>query len=295
MPASLTGPFDALPHAPGSAMGGTAERTWLLSPRDCDAAGRFEVFPDANFGVGIVLTDSRCSAVVGGPITERFLAAPGEAGIHWIRFRPGLLPRLADVTPAGLVDAPGIELDRLLGLDLDDLGERMLRAPSVTARLRLLDQAFLSLGEVRSCQDRRCRRMLEMVDRLDGRLDVQELARESGLSVRSLQRTFLAQVGLTPKQLIANVRLQRTLERLRAWGRTPTSHAGLAAACGFSDQSHMIRDLKRRTGRSPRELEGRVAFVQDAAACMAQDSDRPVGLEEAACPVPTASGSVLLH
>ncbi|HWQ09377.1 MAG TPA: helix-turn-helix transcriptional regulator [Holophaga sp.] len=293
MPASLTGPLDALPHALGSAMGRIAERTWLLSPKDCDALGRFEVFPDANFGVGLVLSATRCSVVVGGPITERFLAEPGEAGIHWIRFRPGLLPRIADVVPAGLVDAPGIELDRLLDLDLDALGERLVRAPSVAARLRLLDQAFLAAGEVRFCQDRRCRRMLEMVDRLDGVLDVQGLAREFGLSVRSVQRTFLQQVGLTPKQLIANVRLQRALARLRAPGRLPGSRARLAAECGFADQSHMIRDLKRHTGRTPGELEGPVAFVQDEAPSREQDSDRPMGLEESACPASTASGSAL--
>src|SRR5512145_2208013 len=124
----------ALWHPPG----GVVEKAWLLAPGDCDADGRFEVFPDAHFGIGVVASDVGCRVVAGGPITERFLAHPGEDGILWLRFRPGFLPRIADVRPMDLVDAPGILLDRVRGVDLDALGERLAETPDTRRRLALV-------------------------------------------------------------------------------------------------------------------------------------------------------------
>lgn len=261
MRAPLIGPFGALLHAPDSPLGRTAEKTWLLSARDCDGEGRFEVLPDSHFGIGVVLAERGCTFLAGGPITERFFASPGDDQIYWIRFRPGLLPRIADVRPADLIDVPGIQMDRLLGIDLDALAEQLHGAPSVRMRLQILDHFLLPLGEAQLCQDRRCRKILEMVDRLDGQINVLGLSREFGLSTRTIQRTLLDQVGLTPKQLIVNVRLQRAVARLKT-RQSALPHAQLANDCGYSDQSHMIRDMRRRTGHLPRALEDPVAFVQ---------------------------------
>ena len=92
--------------------------------------------------------------------------------------------------------------------------------------------------------------VLEMIDALDGCLRVEDLSREFGLSVRTLQRLLQEQVGLSPKQLLLNVRLQRAIERLRGRGRRDRL-SECASACGFADQSHMIRVFRTQTGRLP--------------------------------------------
>jgi len=221
---------------------GLVERSWLLSRRDCDASGRFEVFPDGNFGLGVVLTPTRCDVIAGGPITETIRPHVGNLEIHWLRFRPGRFPRIADVHPRDLVDRPGIVLDRLPGLDLDDLGERLSGTACARTRLGILGAFFGSLGSTPLCQ--------AAVDALDGRTGVGDLSMELGMSTRMIQRVMVDQVGLTPKQLILNVRLQRAIAQLRDRG----SHRRLgevASACGYADQSHLIRDFKRLTERLP--------------------------------------------
>lgn len=238
-------------HARDSRLGAVVEKSWLLSAARCDANQCFEVFPDAFFGLGVVISDGNCQVIAGGPITERFTAAIGSSEIYWLRFRPGLLPRIADVRPADLVDRPGIRLDRMPGLDLERFREQMLAETGVPGRMRLVDTAFAWIGERPVCQDRRCRRMLEMIEHQEGHLDVGDLSREFGLSARTIQRTLADQVGLTPRQLILSVRLQRTLTRLQS-SRLPG--AELALRCGYADQSHMINDLKRRTGHRPGDL-----------------------------------------
>lgn len=247
---NLAGPLDTLLHAADTGLGRVVEKSWLLSQRVCDAQGRFEVLPDGHFGVGIALSNSGCQLVVGGPITKRIRPHVGKAEIYWLRFRPGVLPRLADVSPRDLIDAPGIALDCVKHVEIEALKEQVVKATSTRARLETLGRFFGYLGDVRACQDHRCRQILAMVDRLDGRINVLGLSREFGLSARTIQRTLMDQVGLSPKQLILNVRLQRTLAKLGS-AASGTCHADLATECGYADQSHMIHDFKRLAGRSP--------------------------------------------
>ena len=243
MPASP----DAILHPRDSALGRAVEKSWLLSRRVCDADGRFAVLPDAHFGVGVVLQANLCRILVGGPVTRAFRAHPGS-GIYWLRFRPGVLPRLADVRPAELVGEPGILVDRVRGVDLDELGERLAGTPSTRGRLDIIGASLGPILEAPWAQDRRCVRVLELVDALDGRISVRDLAQETGLGTRTLQRLLMAQVGLSPKRLLQNVRLQRTAERLRAHAAPP---AEIALESGYADQSHMIRDFRRLAGRLP--------------------------------------------
>ncbi len=245
-----SGPSGGPPGPLPAELEGLVEKCWLLSGEDCDGRGRFEVVPDSHFGIGVVLEGDRCWLTVGGPITERIKPHVGDSEIFWLRFRPGKLPRIADLEPRDLVDKPGLRLDRIHGFDIDELGERMSEAGCARERLRILGSHFQALGSAPLCQDRRCARILEAVDALDGRLGVGDLAREFGMSVRTVQRLVGEQVGLTPKQLILNTRLQRTIARLRARPQGERL-ADVASECGFADQSHLIRDFRRLANRLP--------------------------------------------
>jgi AraC-like DNA-binding protein len=55
------------------------------------------------------------------------------------------------------------------------------------------------------------------------------------------------EVGLTPHRYIVQLRVERARKLLRQ-GETP---AAVAAAAGFTDQSHMTRAFARQFGVSP--------------------------------------------
>jgi len=77
---------------------------------------------------------------------------------------------------------------------------------------------------------------------------VDEVAREAGLSERSLQRLVEQRIGLTPKWLLQRRRLHDAVEALKA-GRGTL--AEVAADLGYADQAHFTHDFRTVTGMTP--------------------------------------------
>ena len=97
-----------------------------------------------------------------------------------------------------------------------------------------------------------------------------------GVSRRQLERKFLSEVGIGPKLLCRILRFQQVF---RAMERDDATWAGIAAACGYYDQAHLIRDFQEFARETPSALlrqrdelteyfhaeESAVAFFQYAA------------------------------
>ena len=82
-----------------------------------------------------------------------------------------------------------------------------------------------------------------------GLIRVDTLAKHVGVTERQLQRLFLRDIGLPPKQFLRTLRFQEILRQLQTG--TPTRWADLALRLGFYDQAHFIRDFKAFTGETP--------------------------------------------
>jgi AraC-like DNA-binding protein len=80
---------------------------------------------------------------------------------------------------------------------------------------------------------------------------VDEVAREAGLSERSLQRLVEQRIGLSPKWLLQRRRLHDAVESLKA-GRGTL--AQVAADLGYADQAHFTHDFRAVTGMTPGEF-----------------------------------------
>jgi AraC-like DNA-binding protein len=84
---------------------------------------------------------------------------------------------------------------------------------------------------------------------LDEKIGLEALAAMAGLSTHHFARAFHQSVGMPPHSYLLSRRLERA-ERMLRETRLPLSE--IAAATGFSDQSHLARHFRRRTGMSPR-------------------------------------------
>ena len=88
-----------------------------------------------------------------------------------------------------------------------------------------------------------------MDSHLGNSLRLADLAREAGMSERSLSRGFHATVGQSPIEYLLNMRLKHA-EGLLLTSPTPISQ--IAYAVGFRDANYFTRQFHRLRGMSPR-------------------------------------------
>jgi AraC-like DNA-binding protein len=186
-----------------------------------------------------------------GQVTSPILLRPtGRVAVIGVRFHPhGAVAVLSHPQHelSGLtlgVDAISAPLARALlavGESADDLMKAAAAVQQVLARW--IDPARI---------DPRVRCAVEAIERTRGRVSVDEVAAAAGITRRHLERRFLDSVGVTPKRLARVTRFQHALQTLQ---RTASRGQGAAtaAACGYADQSHFIRDFREFAGCSPAE------------------------------------------
>lgn len=179
-----------------------------------------------------------------GPMT-RFQDVRLEPGAEFlgVRFRAGIGPAYLGVRAGEIVDEV-VDLECLCGAKGRRLRERLAEAKTVAARTGLLAECLTRTTVDLSL----VQQAIGMLERTSGRLSLDVLALQSGLSVRQFRRRCLEESGLAPKLLARILRFRHAWQRAEA---EAGEQAGLAAECGYSDQSHMIAEFRQFSGRTP--------------------------------------------
>ena len=185
-----------------------------------------------------------------GQMTQPTLIAPtGSAQLIGIRFHPGgTFPffRIPMHETTNLV----IELGAI-SRDLErDLLASAETAPSLAMKIRALEKVLTQ----RVCDCKQDSWLIELaanVVRAGGKLSVDALANDAGISVRQLERRFLREVGVGPKLLSRILRFQQVFS---AVDRRDPEWAMVALDCGYYDQAHLIRDFQQFSQQTPAVL-----------------------------------------
>ncbi|WBQ02566.1 helix-turn-helix domain-containing protein [Kribbella sp. CA-293567] len=166
--------------------------------------------------------------------------------------------------PSGELASLMLDVDTLLGVSAQEVGERLRATPHWHERFDLVERLLLEawrdepIGAPRAELSWAWRRLRETA----GGVGVQELAREVGWSRRHLTERFRAEYGLTPKVAARVLRFERAVAQLKA--RPRTRLADLAADLGYADQAHLTREWHAIAGCSPRQwMTEELPFVQD--------------------------------
>jgi AraC-like DNA-binding protein len=183
-----------------------------------------------------------------------------------VRLRPGAIAAFTGVPGGCLLDSSVSLAD--LPQPLRMSSQRLAECANPQARFQLLADA--------------CRRRLASLSKPDPVVGyaiakwchadtsslptVSVVTRDIGLSERAFERRFVAHVGLTP---VHYRRLSRFRGVLRLYCEGVRDWAGLAAATGFSDQSHLVREFGTFAGLTPTAWAtaqtGPAGFLQDGA------------------------------
>ncbi len=262
------------------------EHYWFVTSAEGPVDIRVDVFVDGradlvfNFGVpyareiiGGKTTKHRRSNLDAQRTVPIRILQRGLVRIAGVRFRLGglgpfarePLRRFTDLTPAP---------SAVLGAGTRPLEAALEATADLDAQARLLDAFFLerlALDEAHGC----FAAALDALARAGGNATVDAIAKSAGVSSRQLDRLFARYLGIAPKPVGRILRFQQTL---RALMQDPgCSLADVAAAAGYFDQAHFIKDFKRMSGGVPRGYRGYyppespthfapnvVVFLQDA-------------------------------
>ncbi|MBG0568275.1 AraC family transcriptional regulator [Actinoplanes aureus] len=153
--------------------------------------------------------------------------------------------------------------DRFVG----EVRERLATAPDWPARFAALDRMLSGLLRDGDGPDQVGYAFTRL---LRGSVPIADLAAEVGWSGRYLTDRFRAELGLRPKETARVARFDRTRRALRPGLRL----ADVAAAHGYADQSHLVRDFQAFAGCPPSQwLADEFAFVQALPAVPGHDGD----------------------
>jgi AraC-like DNA-binding protein len=94
---------------------------------------------------------------------------------------------------------------------------------------------------------------VEQIARANGAVNLESLAGDLNLSRRQFERRFQDVVGLSPKMFCG---LRRFVQVFRVLDEPNPRWVETALACGYYDQAHLIRDVKRFSGETPAMLLG---------------------------------------
>jgi len=116
--------------------------------------------------------------------------------------------------------------------------------------LWLLQRSSNSLGDLNT---NRVRSAVREMNR-NPFVSLPKLAEATNLSRKQFNRIFSDMLGMNPKEFYRIVRFQRALRMMQNKTNTMDYFSDIVYACGFSDQSHMIREFKTFSGLTPLQL-----------------------------------------
>jgi AraC-like DNA-binding protein len=189
-------------------------------------------------------------AVLSGTYSRVFVCdATQHESMVGVHFRPGGAVPFLEQAANDFADTHA-DLGDLWGRSAAVLRERLCEGARPQERFRILE-AFLMrrLHRHASKRHRAVAAALNMFGAAGTGAAVRDAAREVGLCERRFIQVFHTHVGVTPKLFCRLLRFQRA--RALAQRVATVDWSQLASACGYFDQSHLIRDFQEFSSSSP--------------------------------------------
>lgn len=187
-----------------------------------------------------------------------FLAAPDD-GYALVETTGAVSCLQIDFTPLGAFRFLGqplralagrvVGFGDLLGAEADTLSSRLAEARGWGQRFTMVEQFVrrrLSTTPTGSPEVSWAWRKLASAD---GMLRIGDLAAEIGWSRKHLAVRFAEEIGQTPKTMARILRFSRARQMIGS--AADTDWPDIAAACGYADQAHLIREFRSMTGLTP--------------------------------------------
>ncbi|HLW87447.1 MAG TPA: AraC family transcriptional regulator [Terriglobales bacterium] len=226
--------------APPPHLADSVECFWTMTSEE---GFRHRVLPDGCADIIFSRDSHRASLMAVGTMT-RFADFDIPTGqlLVGMRFRPGMWAEHFGIPTSDITDLQ-LPLESLWGARGRALLAQMVDSESSKRCAELLSLA-LRPPQARSP----VQRALAWMEANPDCVLLDDVASKSGLSARQFRRVCQQQTGISPKLLARVLRFRKAVSQVQAHAG---EHAGLAAECGYFDQSHFIAEFQLFAGQTP--------------------------------------------
>jgi AraC-like DNA-binding protein len=241
---------------------------WILEVPAGNNAQRQRIIPDGYIEMAFILGDDikrytygdnyilQPRAMVIGQTIEPFYIQPtGYVNSFAIRFYPYGFANFV-TTPIKNLANKETPLEVLFGkMPAKELEQKVIQAKDTGERIQAVeDFLFVNLRNETTI-DAIVKSTIDMLLSTKGSAQISTILKDDLSKRRQLERKFLKQIGISPKQLGKVIRLQTALKMLL--NQKTETLTEIAYESEYYDQAHFIKDFKEFTGINPH------AFLDD--------------------------------
>lgn len=241
---------------------------WTLEVPAGKNAQRQRIIPDGCIEMAFILGDDikrytsedefilQPRAMVLGQTIEPFYIEPtGYVNSFAIRFYPYGFANFV-ITPIKNLANKETPIDLLFGeKPAKELEQKIIQAKDTKRRIEIIETFLLDKLNNKATIDKIVKTTIDVLLSTKGSTPINAILKEDLSKRRQLERKFLKQIGISPKQLGKVIRLQTALKMLL--DQKTENLTKIAYESEYYDQAHFIKDFKEFTGVNPR------AFLED--------------------------------
>ena len=192
-------------------------------------------------------------AMVIGQITEPFVIQPtGFVNCFATRFYPYGFANFSSV-PIISLENKETPIEFLFGEEAaNELKEGIVRAKDTNTRITVVENFLLTRLRSRTTIDCIVKNTIDAIISTGGSTSINSVVKNDASRRRQLERKFIKQIGLSPKQLGRVIRMQAALHLML--NQQSESFTSIAYESEYYDQAHFIKDFKHFTGITPKDF-----------------------------------------
>jgi len=240
---------------------------WTLEvPAESDAQ-RQRIIPDGTIEMAFILGDDikrytsedefiiQPRAMVLGQTIEPFYIEPkGYVNTFAIRFYPYGFANFVTMPIKNLANKE-TPIELLFGEKIaNELEQKIIEATNSVERIEIIENFLSNELNQKTTIDNIVKTTIDTLLATNGSASISTILKEDLSKRRQLERNFIKQIGVSPKQLGKVIRLQTALKMLL--NKKSENLTDIAYKNEYFDQAHFIKDFKEFTGINPKEFLG---------------------------------------
>lgn len=135
-----------------------------------------------------------------------------------------------------------------------ELEQKIVQAQDVKQRIQIIENFLLERLNEKSSVENIVKKTVNALLSTNGSAPIKTILKDDLSKRRQLERKFVKQIGVSPKQLGKLIRLQTAIKMLL--NQEGEKLTNIAYESEYYDQAHFIKDFKEFTGTNPKEFLG---------------------------------------